>query len=502
MAAPDWFFSLRFRLILAFTLALALALAGVGFFVSFATTQETDRFQRRSQEFRAERVHRIIARHYREHQAWDGLQPRLEQAAALYGRRFIIADPAGRVILDSHHTAETAAKKRAWESWEKTQLQGRARPILVNNRPVALLVLAPENGETTADSNLPDNPGRGFFPAAFIPGPEPGGPPPDREPAPSRLAAEVRRSLYWSGLAAAAAGILLISLLSRRILAPVRTLNTAAQRLGQGDFSQRVPAAGPSELRHLSQTFNTMAENLAAAEQLRRNLAADIAHELRTPLSNIQGYLEAVNDGLLQPDAATIAALRQQTAHLVALVEDLRLLAQAEAGALQLDLQSQSLPDLLAAAVSAFRPQAAAKDINLTLGTAPGLPPLPLDATRIGQVAANLLANAILHTPAGGAVTVTVGQDAPNELWAAVQDSGPGIPAADLPHIFDRFYRVDPSRARSTGGVGLGLAIARQLIAAHGGRIHAASQPGQGSTFTFTLPLTAVPPPDKAEPAA
>lgn len=499
MAAPDWFFSLRFRLILAFTLALALALSGVGFFVSFATTQETDRFQRRSQEFRAERVHRIIARHYREHQAWEGLQPRLEQAAALYGRRFIIADPAGRIILDSHHAAATAAKKRAWESWEKTQLQGRARPILVDNRPVALLVLAPENGETTADA---DSPGNRFFPAAFIPGPEPGGPPPDREPAPARLAAEVRRSLYWSGLAAAAAGILLISLLSRRILAPVRTLNTAAQRLGQGDFSQRVPAAGPAELRHLSQTFNTMAENLAVAEQLRRNLAADVAHELRTPLSNIQGYLEAVNDGLLQPDAATIAALRQQTAHLVALVEDLRLLAQAEAGALQLDLQPQSLPDLLAAAVSAFRPRAAAKGITLNFDAAPDLPPLFLDATRISQVAANLLENAILHTPAGGAVTVTVGQDAANELWAAVQDSGPGIAAADLPHIFDRFYRVDPSRARATGGVGLGLTIARQLIAAHGGRIHAASPPGQGAAFTFILPLTASPPPDKAETAA
>lgn len=499
MAAPDWFFSLRFRLILAFTLALALALAGVGFFVSFATTQETDRFQRRSQEFRAERVHRIIARHYREHQAWEGLQPRLEQAAALYGRRFIIADPAGHIILDSHHAAETAAKKRAWESWEKTQLQGRARPILVDNRPVALLVLAPENGEATTDA---DSPGNGFFPAAFIPGPEPGGPPPEREPAPARLATEVRRSLYWSGLAAAAAGILLISLLSRRILAPVRTLNTAAQRLGQGDFSQRVPASGPAELRHLSQTFNTMAENLAVAEQLRRNLAADVAHELRTPLSNIQGYLEAVNDGLLQPDAATIAALRQQTAHLVALVEDLRLLAQAEAGALQLDLQPQSLPDLLAAAVSAFRPRAAAKGIALNFAAAPGLPPLFLDATRISQVAANLLENAILHTPDGGAVTVTAGQDTANELWAAVQDSGPGIAAADLPHIFDRFYRVDPSRARSTGGVGLGLTIARQLIAAHGGRIHAASQPGQGATFTFILPLNAGLPPDKAETAA
>lgn len=497
MTAPSWFFSLRFRLILAFTLALALALAVVTLFVGFAAQQETDRFQRRSQEFRTDRIHRLIARHFREHRAWDGLQPRLEQAASLYGRRFIVTDPAGQILVDSHHPDainelnEIAAKKHFWETWEKDKLPGRARPIVVDNRQIGLLVLAPDAAALDGDS---DRRGGGLFPAAFLPGETPG-PPPDREPAAARFATEVQRALWWTGLAAAAAGILLVSLMARRILAPVQTLNAAARRLGQGDLTQRVPAAGPTELQNLGQTFNTMAANLQAAEQQRRNLVADVAHELRTPLSNIQGYLEAINDGLLQPDPPTLNALQQQTAHLVALVEDLRLLAQAEAGALQLHRTLSPLDELLSEAVAAFRPRAEAKDLPLSLTVAPNIPSLWFDQTRIRQVIGNLLENAIMHTPPGGAVSVTAAPTDNAAVSVAVQDRGPGIAAADLPHIFDRFYRVDPSRARSTGGVGLGLTIARQLVQAHGGHIQAQSQPGCGAVFTFTLPLTGNPPP-------
>ena len=177
-----------------------------------------------------------------------------------------------------------------------------------------------------------------------------------REPAASRLASAVKKSLWWTGLVSAGGGILLVSLMSRRILAPVQALSLAARRLGQGDLSQRVPASGPSEIEHLGHTFNAMAENLQTAEQQRRNLVADVAHELRTPLSNIQGYLEAVNDGMLEADQTTINTLRQQTAHLVTLVEDLRLLAMAEAGALHLNYQMESIGELLADTIEAFRP--------------------------------------------------------------------------------------------------------------------------------------------------
>lgn len=499
--SPGWFFSLRFRLILAFTLALALALAGVGLFVGFAAEQETNRFQRRSQEFRADRVHRLIARHYREHRDWAGLQPWLEQAANLYGRRLVVTDRSGRIIVDSHDKfalegAAAATQKREWEAREKTEVFGRSRPIVVDDHQVGVLALAPDNDTAIeGDSN-----GGGIFPAAFLPA-GPAGPPPNREPAAARLAAEVQRSLWWTGLAAAAAGILLVSLMSRRILAPVQRLNAAARRLGQGDLSQRVPAAGPRELQDLSRTFNTMAENLQAAEQQRRSLVADVAHELRTPLSNLQGYLEAVQDGLLAADSTTISALRQQTAHLIALVEDLRLLAQAEAGVLQLHRAPTALGELLGAAVDDFRPRAEGKDLRLTLEVAADTPQLWLDQTRIRQIVGNLLENALLHTPEGGGVAVTAGPAAGGGVVVSVRDSGPGIPAADLPYIFDRFYRVDPSRARASGGVGLGLTIARQLARAHGGDLRVESPAGAGTVFTLILPAVEPPDPEPSESA-
>ena len=487
MAARRWFFSLRFRLILAFTLALALALAGVGLFVGVAAEQETNRFQRHNQEFRADRVYRLIAQHYRENRDWAGLQPRLEQAASLYGRRFVVTDAGDRVVGDSHHREGQAGEKG--EGWARAKHRGRALPIVVDDHQVGALVLVSVEGEGDSE---------GDFPAPVLPGAPPG-PEQIQEPAVSRLAAAVQRSLWWTGLAAAAAGILLVSLMSRRILAPLQTLSAAARRLGQGDLSQRVPVSGPTELEHLGYTFNTMAENLQHAEQQRRNLMADVAHELRTPLSNIQGYLEAVNDGLLAADQSTINTLRQQTAHLVSLVEDLRLLALAEAGALHLNRQPESVEELLGAAVEAFQPRAEAKEISLALAVAPGLPPVSLDRTRIAQVVGNLLENAIFHTPQGGAVTVgaTLSASRPGSpadvadvVEVSVGDTGPGIAPEDLPAVFERFYRVDPSRARTTGGAGLGLTIARQLVEAHQGAIRVESRLGEGTRFIFTLPLT------------
>ncbi len=490
MAAPSWFFSLQFRLILAFTVTLALALASVGAYVAFAAEQDTNRFQQRNQEFRASRVHHLISQRYAKQGDWGGLQPALEQAASLYGKRFAVADPAGRIVGDSHNRHRNGRDNRRGETWEEAKEHNRSLPIVVDDHQVGVLLLAFAEGnrDTDLDANRDADRGSPFsLPRGFPPELEQ-----VREPAVSRLASGVRRSLWWTGLAAAAGGILLMSLISRRILAPVQALSAAAHRLGRGDLSQRVPAAGPSEIQRLGHTFNIMAENLQTAEQQRRNLAADVAHELRTPLSNIQGYLEAVNDGLLEADATTIAALRQQTAHLVSLVEDLRLLALAEAGALHLNLRAESLEALLGEAVEAFRPRAEVKEIQLSLEVAPDLPPVSLDRTRIAQVVSNLLENAILHTPQGGAVTVaaqrqgSLVQDSLVEV--AVSDTGPGIPRQDASLVFERFYRVDRSRARATGGAGLGLTIARQLVEAHGGTIQVASQVGAGSRFVFTLP--------------
>ena len=469
MAVPSWFTSLQFRLILAFTLILALALGAVGAFVSFAAETETDRFQARNQEFRVGRVHRMIARHYAEHKEWEGVQPSLEQAGSFFGRRFLITDSDGQVVGDSH--------PRRGKGKFGHHTRGSSVPVVVEDRPVGFLVVASDEAGGLAAGGAALSP----------PSPLSAGPEQVREPLVSRVTATVNKSLFWTGLAAALGGILVMSFMSRRILAPLQTLGSAAYRLGQGDLGQRVPASGPSEIRRLGDTFNAMAENLQAAEQQRRNLTADVAHELRTPLSNIQGYLDAVNDGLLEPNQATIDTLRQQTSHLVALVEDLRLLAMAEAGSLVLQTRLQPLQPLLEEAVEAFRLRAEARGIGLTLELPEGLPQVTLDRTRISQVVGNLLDNAIVNTPEGGAVTLSATGDAA-AVTVSVTDTGPGIAPEDLSRIFDRFYRVDPSRARATGGAGLGLTIARQLVEAHGGSIHVESLPSRGSTFSFTLP--------------
>jgi signal transduction histidine kinase len=298
----------------------------------------------------------------------------------------------------------------------------------------------------------------------------------------------IGRFFLWGGLLAIAVALLLATMISRRMLAPVRALTGAARRLGKGDFSQRVQTKDKSELGELAESFNSMADDLERAERLRRNMVADVAHELRTPLSNLSGYLEAISDGVLKPDKAAISSLREEATTLSRLVTDLQELSLADAGELKLTRQPEDMAQLIKQAVAAQQSQASAKGLTVKAELPPGLPEVNVDAHRIGQVLRNLLDNAVAHTPGGGSVTLTA-VNMGDEMKIRVTDTGEGIPPDDLPNIFERFYRVDRSRTRSTGGTGLGLTITRRLVEAHGGRIEAESDPGRGSTFTITLPL-------------
>ena len=284
-------------------------------------------------------------------------------------------------------------------------------------------------------------------------------------------------------------GVLMVSLVSRRLLSPIQALGSAARRLGGSDLSQRIATTGPTELADLAGSFNTMAGSLQNAEEQRRNMVADVAHELRTPLSNIQGYLEAVKDGLLEANEETIDTIYQQALHLSQLVEDLRLLALVEGGNLRLNLVGDSLPDVLNRSVEAFRARTEAEGIKLSIQSPTGFSLVNMDRTRIAQVVSNLLENAIQHTPRSGRVELILAEAGPTRATITVSDTGEGIPAEELPNLFERFHRVDPSRARSTGGAALGLTIAKQLVEAHGGYIYAESALGHGSRFTFEIPL-------------
>jgi len=302
------------------------------------------------------------------------------------------------------------------------------------------------------------------------------------------LAESVNRFLLWGGLLAVAIALILTFILSRRISAPMHALTETAGRLGRGDFSQRVQFKGKGELGELSHAFNSMADELEHAEQLQRNMVADVAHELRTPLTNIRGYLEAVRDGLIQPDADAIRSIDEEAALLLRVVDDLQELSLAEAGELKLVYQAEDVVELIKKAVDAMQVKATAKGLSISCDLPEKLPVVNVDSSRISQVLRNLPENALVHATKGDVITVSARQQ-DSQIAVSVTDTGEGIPAEDLPNIFERFYRVDKSRSRITGGSGLGLTIAKRLIEAHGGKIEAHSEPGKGSRFTFTLPV-------------
>jgi two-component system OmpR family sensor kinase/two-component system sensor histidine kinase BaeS len=275
---------------------------------------------------------------------------------------------------------------------------------------------------------------------------------------------------------------------------PVVKLTDATRAVAHGDLDVRVQGQYPGELGELAVSFNRMTEELARTDELRRNMTADVAHELRTPLSVIRGKLEGVLDGVYPATPAHLEPILEETKLLAHLVEDLRLLALAEAGQLVLEEQSVDVGDLLRDAQVNFGPQADDRGVTLALDLPSDLPQVTADRRRIAQVVGNLLTNALRHTPQGGCVTLSAVQSPPldegDKGWVTVtvSDTGVGIPAEDLPYIFERFWRGEKSRSRAGGGSGLGLAIAKHLVEMHGGSIVVESTPGAGSTFRFTLP--------------
>jgi len=289
---------------------------------------------------------------------------------------------------------------------------------------------------------------------------------------------------FFAFLAVAAVVVLVVRWF-RRTAGPIGEVMAAADRVASGDYSVRVGEGGSSEIRRLVRAFNQMTERLATAEIRRRELVADVAHEIRTPLSVIRGDLEGLLDGVYPVDAAQLARILEETAVMTRLLDDLQTLSTAEAGALRLYPEAVAAAVLVEDAVSALEARARAAGISLTASVADGLPDLDVDRIRIGEVLTNLLTNALRHTPQGGTITVEAVADGPDAVAFTVRDTGEGIPVADLPHVFERFVRSDDS-----GGSGLGLTIARSLVIAHGGSITADSKPGSGTAFRFMLPVT------------
>lgn len=291
-------------------------------------------------------------------------------------------------------------------------------------------------------------------------------------------------------LAALLAAFGVSAYVARRVARPVRDLAGASAGVAEGRYDVRVTAPGlGAEFDTVAAAFNAMAAQLAHIEVTRRRLLADLAHELRTPVSTIEAYAEAAEDGIAVDGEDTWEIIRTQIGRLRRLADDITAVSRAEEHQLDLHPRPVRAHDLVASAVAAVRPRYAAKGVRLHERTGDVGPDVNADPERFGQVLGNLLDNALRHTPAGGEVTVAADADG-EDVQFTVRDTGEGIPAADLPHIFERFYRVDAARDRARGGSGIGLAIVRAIVVEHGGRVSAASDgPGTGAIFTITVPV-------------
>lgn len=452
---------LSVRLTLAIVATTLLAVGVVALLANRAAGSEFRRYLAAGQMASVQSLAPELAAYYAAQGSWDGIAAQLDDAtgAAARGRGFgamnahgaggmhmlQLADATGTILYDSMGQATGAKISRA--------AQAAAIPIQVDGATVGFLrVVTPGSAQLAGAEQV------------FL----------------DRINLAV---LTGAAIALLMGGIVGV-LLARTLAAPLGQVSAAASAIAAGDLSQRAPERGTAETEALARSFNQMAENLEQAEQLRRNLLADVAHELRTPLTVIQGNLQALLDGVYPLERAEIAILFDETRLLSRLVADLCELAQAEAGQLQLNLGPVNAAAVLAQTVDSFALLAQENQVDLHLDASAELPLILADPDRLAQVVRNLIANAVRHAAPGGHVHVT-GQPLAGRLRISVADDGPGIPAVDLPHVFDRFWRGDPARRRDGSGSGLGLAIAKTLVEAQGGQIGVTSGPGRGTEFWF-----------------
>jgi len=459
--------SLFWKLVAAFATVILIGIGGALLLAGRTTEVEFRRYARDSDnESRWEETAADLAGYYAAHGSWDGVASLLRRGqgrGAGTGPPLRLADAAGHIVAD-----QTGAGMGQTASAGELEA---GLPILVDGKRAGTL-LTPGGEWLTVEQQ------------SFL--------------------EQMRVTLIVSGGAALMVALVLGALLVRSITRPLQQLTEASRTIAAGDLDTHVSVRSHDEVGQLAAAFNLMAADLARAEKARRNQTADVAHELRTPLTVIQGALEAMLDGVYPTDRENLQAALAQTHTLSRLVEDLRLLALADAGQLYLHTAPLDLVPFLQEMVETHRIQAQERGVDLALETIASLPLVEADRDRLAQVMGNLLGNALRYVSEGGHVTVRAEAQGPvlpvpsgaegsgaegQEVIVAVTDDGPGIPPEDLPHLFERFWRGDRARRRATGGSGLGLTIARSLVEAHGGRLWAESVEGEGSTFAFALPV-------------
>ncbi|GAB4113973.1 MAG: ATP-binding protein [Roseiflexaceae bacterium] len=458
-------------LVLAFSLVIISVVAGMITFLGLTFAgQVPNNSIRDSLSEAAPSYATILADFYEANgESWNGVEERLAVApfagpTTFY--RFTVLDLSGKRIADSDPQALPVP---GGEDGRRPGPPSVRSDIMVNGQRIAVLVVRTDFDPRSGFG------GRENF---------------RREPT---FFSNVWRSFVVAALVIGTVLFGLAVLFARRLNQPLRGLIMASESLAAGKLDTRVPGANVRELDELANAFNRMADSLASADMQRRQMTADIAHELRTPLSIMRGRLEGLQDGVYQATSDQIDALLKETSLLERLVDDLRLLALAEAGQLPLYRDACDPIELIDAMASSFGKQAAQQGVTLVVDTPDDLPTIDADPQRLMQVLGNLIGNALRHTPEGGQITLQaqLNRTDPTMVDLLVRDTGSGIAAEDLPKVFDRFWRADRSRTRGSGGAGLGLAIVKQIAVAHGGSVGVESTIGEGTTFRVTIPTQA-----------
>ncbi|MBX0327027.1 HAMP domain-containing protein [Oscillochloris sp. ZM17-4] len=447
--------TLATKLTLAFLLVGVVGALLVALLVGMRTRSEFDRFlSTRDQDA----ISQILGSYYAGHGSWAGVDEALAADSRLtfYSRRITLLNADRTVVLGgrSHPVGSGMSDDDSLAS----------QPISVNGQVVGY-VLAPSADQLARPS--------------------------DRERAPLPEMAFIQRVAWAAAISAGVAALIALvlgSLLARTLTRPVRELTAATQAMAAGSLGEQVRVRSRDEIGRLATSFNQMSSDLSRASQSRKQMTADLAHDLRTPLSILRGYTEGLKDGRIQGSAALYGVMHSEVEHLRHLVEDLRVLSLADSGEMPLSRRAIDPVALIERAGLAYIVQAEQQGLALHVDAAQDLPSISVDTDRMAQVLNNLVSNALRYT-AHGAVTLSASQQG-GQVLLQVCDTGSGIDVADLPHIFDRFYRADKARQRGDNGAsGLGLAIAKAIIDAHDGTISVESTVGQGTTFTIALPV-------------
>jgi signal transduction histidine kinase len=464
--------SLRWKLGGALLLVALVSVGIMAYLIDQHTENQFQQYLIGGQSAYAQRVVDNLEQYYQQKNSWNGVQEILTASQRTSSDRLILADNSGKVIADT--SGQLIGKDAAGAGINSSipvQISGQT----VGNLYLNLSSMGSGKGYMGGRGN---NSANSSVPAV--------------QSSEDTFLSQVYSYLWIAGIIAIAIALVVGVLMTRQIIHPLRSLNKGAQSISEGDLRYRVKVESHDELGKLAESFNNMANKLDSSEQSRKRLISDVAHELRTPLTIIQGTVDGMQDGVFPADQEHLDSIREQTVLLTHLVNDLRDLSLAESGQLTLQRVSTDIVDLVRRKLVQFEINARQKNISLGTASQGVIPEIIVDPRRIEQVIGNLLSNAIRHTPENGNISVSLKAEkstaGKNQLVILVTDTGEGISPEHLPHIFERFYRVETSRSRRDGGAGLGLAIVKQMVEAHGGQVRVESQPGKGSTFWVSLP--------------